>query len=206
MSAPDFNLRETLLSFNGGLWQSTFVRFDSRGSELDRFPCRLNIQDINGEIVASLTHLNSGKTRRMAFREPPDEMQQTVDGHWSLGPPLVGAWPWGAEFCLCHGDQRRRAVIQYSAKGLASFVLIWDRRSLTPPDLPSGPIQLKSGASAHLLPGQILWQFLDDFEVLVMAGKWDAVPMATGIRWRPQPGISHELMLHYGVSGRLEKD
>ncbi|MFL0793879.1 MAG: DUF3598 family protein [Prochlorococcus sp.] len=204
MSASDFNRRETLLAFNGGLWQSTFVRFDSSGSELERFPCRLSVQDIRGEIVASLTHLNSGKTRTMAFREPPDEMLQTVDGHWSLGPSWVRALSWGAEFCLCHGDQRRRAVIHYSAKGLESFVLIWDSRSATQPDLPSAPIKLHSGASADLLPGQILWHCRDDFEVLVMAEQRHAAPMATGIRWRPQPGISHEFIRHYAASGGLE--
>ena len=105
---PQRNCRSTLLIHNAGIWEGQFVRLDPGGREQSRFASHLSVLDTDGLIEASLTNRDSGEVRRMAFREPPAEMQISPQGHWSLGPDRIGPWPWVNELCLVHGDQHRR--------------------------------------------------------------------------------------------------
>ena len=108
---PLADRRHQLLAHNAGIWEGAFVRLDATGQEQERFASHLLVEDSDGRIEASLTNCNSGELRRMAFREPPAEMQISPEGHWSLGPDRIGPWPWVSELCLVHGEQRRRAVV-----------------------------------------------------------------------------------------------
>jgi hypothetical protein len=103
--------RHQLLAHNAGIWEGAFVRLDATGQEQERFASHLLVEDKDGRIEASLTNRNSGDVRRMAFREPPAEMQISPQGHWSLGPDRIGPWPWVSELCLVHGEQRRGAAL-----------------------------------------------------------------------------------------------
>lgn len=204
MVDAEFNRRNTLLAFNAGLWESQFVRFNSMGSELERFPCRLSVAETDGEIVASLTNLKSEAINCMHFQDLPDEMDVMKGGHWSLGPlQLQPASHWGAEFCICDRDQRRRVVIKYSPSGFDSCVLIWDQSAPNQPIVSSSPMQFQCLSVSGASSGHRLWQCGEELEILVMEEPGNGKPGVTGLRWRPRPETTLECMRNYDSEGRF---
>ena len=129
--------REILLTHNSGDWHGCFICCDCHGLERERFKSQLSVQDQGGKVVAALTNISTGQVRSMDFDEPPAEMQISPEGHWSLGPDRIGAWPWVSELCLVWGERRRRAVIRHGSERLESLVVVSEARSgLEEPFLP----------------------------------------------------------------------
>ena len=190
-----FDPRATLLAHNAGLWEGYFLQLDGAADgeavERDRFPSRLLVEERAGVIHADLSNLASGSVRSMRFAEPPPEMQLHPDGHWSLGPDRIGAWPWVSELCLTLGDQRRRAVVRLEGERLISAVLVLEARPGLAVPLPP-PLRLPRLREA----GCWLWRS-DDLELRAALG-W------VELHWLQQPGQSVRLRRSYSPYGLLE--
>jgi hypothetical protein len=202
MDAP-FSRRDTLLAYNAGIWEGSFIRLNGAGLEKERFASHLAVEETDGVIEAALTNLSAGTVRAMRFEEPPVEMQIMAQGHWSLGPDRVGPWPWVSELCLVWGDQRRRAVIRHNSSGLESLVLVIEGRPQLSPaalDVPPAPLQLRSSP----LGPQQRWSW-GNLEVITQATRPAGPGMeAVALRWQPAEGIQLEIERRYGPSGLLE--
>ena len=194
--------RQTLLTYNAGIWQGTFIRLDGSGREVERFGSHLEVADRDGTIHADLTNTSSGKVRSMQFVEPPAEMQISPEGHWTLGPDRIGPWPWVCELCLTWGDQRRRIVVRHNTTGLESLVLVCEGRTGAEPVAPAAPLLLSpSSAGSH----QQRWQLEQHPAVwaITMASRLPAQPEAVSLHWQPQPGIALVLKRGYSEHGLL---
>jgi len=191
-----FDRRATLLAHNGGLWEGTFVRLegqaDGEAVEAERFASRLVVEDRAGTVEADLTNLSSGSVRSMRFAEPPAEMQIAAEGHWSLGPDRIGAWPWVCELCLAGGDRRRRAVVRLEGERLISLVVVIEAWPGISDPAPAPPWRLPAIRQA----GGLLWRPASDLEVRAGSG-W------VELLWQPQPGQTLRLRRAYGEYGLL---
>lgn len=190
------NRRTTLLSHNAGLWEGCFVRLegqpDGQALEVERFASRLLVEDRAGTVDASLTNLDSGSVRSMRFAEPPAEMQITTEGHWSLGPDRIGAWPWVSELCLTAGDRRRRAVLRLEGERLISLVVVTEARpGLSDPPSPA-PWRLPAIRQAQ----GWLWRPAPDLEVKAASG-W------VELDWQPEAARRCRLRRAYSEFGLL---
>lgn len=191
-----FNPRATLLAHNAGIWEGSFVRLegqaDGEAVEAERFASRLVVEDRSGMVEADLTNLNSGTVRSMRFAEPPAEMQISSEGHWSLGPDRIGAWPWVCELCLAGGDRRRRAVVRLDGERLVSLVVVTEARPGVSDPPPSPLWRLPSIRQAEGL----LWRPAPDLEVRAASG-W------VELAWQARPGQLLRLRRSYSEYGLL---
>lgn len=188
--------RATLLAHNAGIWEGCFVRLegqpDGQALEVERFASRLVVEDREGTVDASLTNLDRGSVRSMRFAEPPAEMQITSEGHWSLGPDRIGAWPWVSELCLTAGERRRRAVVRLEGERLISLVVVTEGRPGIGDPPPEAPLRLPAIRQAE----GWLWRPAPDLEVRVAPG-W------VELCWQPQSGRSCRLRRAYSDYGLL---
>lgn len=195
-SMADFDRRATLLAHNAGVWEGTFVRLegqaDGEAVEAERFASRLAVEDRAGAVEANLTNLASGNVRSMRFDEPPAEMQITQEGHWSLGPDRIGAWPWVCELCLAAGDRRRRAVVRLEGERLISLVIVIEARPgiSDPPSPPAWRLPALRQAEG------LLWRPSVDLEVRAATG-------CVELAWQPHAGVILGLRRAYGDHGLL---
>lgn len=196
LTVPSIDRRATLLIHNAGVWEGTFVRLEGQADglavEAERFASRLLVEDRAGTVEAALTNLDSGSVRSMRFAEPPPEMQVTAEGHWSLGPDRIGAWPWVCELCLTAGERRRRAVVRLEGEQLISLVVVIESRPGcvdAPPPSPWRLPAIRQGESR-------LWRPAADLEVR-------AAPGWVELAWRRQPGQALCLRRSYSEYGLL---
>jgi hypothetical protein len=209
-----FSRRATLLRYNAGAWEGTFIRLDATGLEVERFPSSLEVQERDALVVASLTNGRTGSVRTMEFAEPPAEMQIQPQGHWSLGPDRIGPWPWVSELCLVHGDRRRRVVVRHGSDGIESVVLVSEGRpgqGDPPPPQPHRATMLPPAGA-----GQALWLLectaSSRLELALMAQRSWGTPQAVRLRWWPDgefPGAASrptplEIGRCHAASGLLE--
>ncbi len=191
-----FDRRATLLQHNAGLWEGTFVRLegqaDGEAVEAERFASRLEVEDRSGTVEADLTNLASGTVRSMRFAEPPAEMQITAEGHWSLGPDRIGAWPWVCELCLAGGERRRRVVVRLEGERLISLVVVIEARPGISDPPPAPPWRLPPIRQA----GGVLWRPAPDLAVRACSG-------AVKLSWQVQPGRLLGLRRVYSEYGLL---
>jgi hypothetical protein len=203
---PQRSCRSTLLLHNAGTWEGQFVRLDSCGREQSRFASHLSVLDTDGLIEANLTNRDSGEVRRMAFREPPAEMQISPQGHWSLGPDRIGPWPWVNELCLVHGDQRRRAVVRLGSDQLESLVVVWEGRPGLADTPPAAPLQARatggnqSGADE---PGLTTWTIAAGLEIVLPDRRRPGCAQAVRLRWQARPDLLLEIARAYDAYGNL---
>lgn len=197
-----FSRRDTLLHNNAGLWQGTFLRFDSKGRELERFASQLQVADCGGTIHADLTNCNTGTVRSMQFDEPPAEMQITPDGHWSLGPDRIGPWPWVCELCLVWGEQRRRIVVRHDTSALASFVVVLEGRSPESNETASEPWLLDA---PMWIQNQQTWSIGPpaSLALSVMGQRLQGNAEEVCLQWCPEPGVQLEISRRYNAFGLL---
>ena len=195
--------RETLLHFNAGVWEGTFLRLDGNGRELERFGSLLNVSDRAGTIHADLTNRSTGVVRSMQFDAPPAEMQISPDGHWSLGPDRIGAWSWVCELCLVWGHRRRRIVVRHHSTGLESLVLVCEGRQGSPDEAPEAPLQL---TPRLLSPQRSLWSLTSplDVEIGTLNSRGGGEPESVSLQWQPEPGRCLRLERRYDAYGLLE--
>lgn len=188
--------RATLLAHNAGIWEGSFVRLEGRPDgeavEVERFASHLVVEDRDGTVDASLTNLTSGSVRSMRFSEPPPEMQITAEGHWSLGPDRIGAWPWVSELCLAAGSRRRRAVVRLEGDRLISLVVVIEAR----PGIAEAPAPPPWRLPAIRQAEGWRWRAADDLEVC-------AAPGWLELAWQPQPGQLLRLRRSYSEYGLL---
>lgn len=209
-TAADLGRRFTLLAHNGGTWEGSFVRFDRRGLELERFDSRLIVEDQAGTVVASLTNISSGQVRSMDFQEPPPEMQISPKGHWSLGPDRIGPWPWVSELCLVWGNRRRRAVIRHGTDQLESLVLVSEARPDHREPLAPAPLQAmiadQGSSSTAATSNGLIWTLPACLAVTVqaMAQRGQGRSEEVVLSWQPEPQINLEIRRRYGPHGLLE--
>lgn len=191
-----FDRRATLLQHNAGIWEGTFVRLegqaDGEAVEAERFASRLEVADRSGTVEADLTNLASGTVRSMRFAEPPAEMQITAEGHWSLGPDRIGAWPWVSELCLTAADRRRRAVVRLEGERLISLVVVSEAR----PGIDEAPAPPPWRLPALRQAEGLLWRPAADLEVRAATG-W------VELAWQAQPGPLLRLRRAYSAYGLL---
>lgn len=191
-----FDRRATLLARNAGLWEGTFVRLEAQADgeavEAERFASRLAVEDRGGQVDASLTNLSSGSVRSMRFAEPPAEMQITAEGHWSLGPDRIGAWPWVSELCLTAADRRRRAVVRLEGERLISLVVVVEARPGISDLPPAPPVRLPAIRQAE----GWLWRPAPDLELRAASG-W------VELAWQAQPAQTLRLRRAYSQFGLL---
>jgi len=200
----DASRRATLLAHNAGTWEGWFVRCDGRGRELERFASLLTVQDQQGTIEAALTNRSSGSVRRMAFQQPPAEMQIDPRGHWSLGPDRIGAWPWVCELCLVVGPRRRRVVVRHGSEGLESLVLVWEARPGVVDPPPAAPLILSSRPLASEAAAvRLVWQPDPRLELETMAGPRGVGAEQVLLRWDPEGTAVQTLRRAYGSYGAL---
>ena len=209
------NGRSTLLIHNAGTWEGQFVRLDPAGREQRRFASHLSVLDTDGLIEANLTNRDSGEVKRMAFREPPAEMQISPQGHWSLGPDRIGPWPWVNELCLVHGDQRRRAVVRLGSDQLESLVVVWEGRPGLADTPPAAPLQARaSGGGSHQCgnggepagedqPGLTTWTIAAGLEIITPDRRRPGSPQSVVLRWQARPDLLLEIARAYDAYGNL---
>ena len=204
---PLADRRHQLLAHNAGIWEGAFVRLDATGQEQERFASHLLVEDTDGQIEASLTNRNSGEVRRMAFREPPAEMQISPEGHWSLGPDRIGPWPWVSELCLVHGERRRRAVVRLGSDRLESLVIVWEGRPQQADPPPPAPLRARAaapdGLAATREQGQTIWTIAAGLEIGIPDRRQQGCTQAVSLRWQPQPGLQLEMQRTYDPYGNL---
>lgn len=191
-----FDRRATLLARNAGVWEGIFVRLEGQPEgealEVERFASRLLVEERAGTVEADLTNLSSGNVRSMRFVEPPAEMQITAEGHWSLGPDRIGAWPWVCELCLTGGDRRRRAVVRLEGERLVSLVVVIEARPGIGDPPPPPPWRLPAIRQAEGL----LWRPAADLEVRAASG-W------VELAWQQAAGATLRLRRAYSEYGLL---
>ena len=211
-TAADLGRRRTLLAHNAGLWEGSFVRFDRRGLELERFDSRLQVEDQAGTVVAALTNLSSGLVRTMDFQEPPVEMQISPEGHWSLGPDRIGPWPWVSELCLVWGNRRRRAVIRHGTDQLEFMVLVSEarpdhREPLAPAPLQALVTETGSNDSGSFTSNGLIWTLPACLAVTVqtVAQRGQGMAEEVVLHWQPEPEVHLEIRRRYGPHGLLEQ-
>ncbi|MEI7953353.1 MAG: hypothetical protein WCH37_11870 [Synechococcaceae cyanobacterium ELA182] len=206
---PLADRRSRLLAHNAGTWVGQFVRLDANGIEQNRFDTHLLVTDLDGLIEASLTNRDSGEVRRMAFGEPPADMQISREGHWSLGPDRVGPWPWVSELCLVHGEQRRRAVVRLGSDQLESLVIVWEGRPQQADPAPAAPLRAMARAAAPVglaaagEQGQTIWTIAAGLEIVIPDRRHPGSAQALALRWQPQPGLQLEIQRAYDPYGNL---
>ena len=196
--------REILLTHNSGDWHGCFICCDCHGLERERFKSQLSVQDQGGKVVAALTNISTGQVRSMDFDEPPAEMQISPEGHWSLGPDRIGAWPWVSELCLVWGERRRRAVIRHGSERLESLVVVSEARSGLEEPLPPAPLQALA-SPAPTGPG-LIWSLPAALGVTLITAdrRQSGVSEEVGLCWQPEPGIHLEIRRRYSAYGALE--
>ena len=202
---PPLDRRATLLAHNAGVWEGTFVRFDGQGREQERFASHLEVLEREGTIEAALTNGSSGQVRRMAFQEPPAEMQIAPPGHWSLGPDRIGAWPWVAELCLVAGPRRRRVVVRHGGEGLELLVVVVEGRPGVERE-PPAPWALTSRllpAGGEGQPPRRLWCPDPSLEIETVEGRRGQGPERVRLCWHPAGGEPLSLSRAYGPYGNL---
>ena len=196
--------RSRLLAHNAGTWLGQFVRLDASGVEQHRFDSHLLVTDSDGLVEASLTNRDSGEVRRMAFGEPPAEMQISPQGHWSLGPDRIGAWPWVSELCLVHGEQRRRAVVRLGSDRLESLVIVWEGRpqqAEAPPPAPLRAWAAPEDLAATGEQGRTIWTIAAGLEIVIPDRRQQGSAQAVVLRWQPRPGLWLEIERAYDAYG-----
>ena len=195
---------QTLLTHNSGDWHGYFIRCDGRGLEQERFKSQLSVREQGGKVLAELTNVSSGQMRSMDFYESPAEMQISPEGHWSLGPNRIGAWPWVSELCLVWGARRRRAVIRHGSERLESLVLVSEARPGMGEPFPTAP--LKALASPALPGPGLIWSLPAALGVTLQTAdcRQSGVPEQVALCWQPEPGIHLEIRRRYGAYGALE--
>ena len=196
--------REILLTHNSGDWHGCFICCDCHGLERERFKSQLSVQDQGGKVVAALTNISTGQVRSMDFDEPPAEMQISPEGHWSLGPDRIGAWPWESELCLVWGERRRRAVIRHGSERLESLVVVSEARPGMEEPLPPAPLQALA-SPAPTCPG-LIWSLPAALGVTLITAdrRQSGVSEEVGLCWQPEPGIHLEIRRRYSAYGALE--
>ena len=196
--------REILLAHNSGDWHGCFIRCDCHGLERERFKSQLSVQDQGGKVVAALTNISTGQVRSMDFDEPPAEMQISPEGHWSLGPDRIGAWPWVSELCLVWGERRRRAVIRHGSERLESLVVVSEARPGMEEPLPPAPLQALA-SPAPTGPG-LIWSLPAALGITLQTAdrRQSGVSEEVGLCWQPEPGIHLEIRRRYSAYGALE--
>ncbi len=196
--------REILLTHNSGDWHGCFICCDCHGLERERFTSQLSVQDQGGKVVAALTNISTGQVRSMDFDEPPAEMQISPEGHWSLGPDRIGAWPWVSELCLVWGERRRRAVIRHGSERLESLVVVSEARSGLEEPLPPAPLQALA-SPAPTGPG-LIWSLPAALGITLQTAdrRQSGVSEEVGLCWQPEPGIHLEIRRRYSAYGALE--
>ena len=196
------NPRQTLLNHNAGIWQGTFVRFDANGRECERFASHLEVADRDGTIHADLTNCSSGLVRSMQFSEPPPEMQVSPDGHWSLGPDRIGAWPWVCELCLVWGEQRRRVVVRHDSSSLTSFVVVLEGRLMEVKGVPTEPFLLQPPVRQER---QQTWSLGPPFGITlrVMAQGGPGPCDVVCLEWQPKDDLVLQIIRRYSEHGLL---
>ena len=196
--------RNTLLAHNSGFWHGCFIRFDGRGLELERFASQLSVQDQDGRVVAALTNVSSGQVRTMDFYEPPAEMQIIPEGHWSLGPDRIGAWPWVSELCLVWGERRRRVVIRHGTDRLESLVVVCEARPGIQEPVPPAPLQALASQAPN--GAGLIWSLPAALGVTPQTAdrRESGLPEEVALSWQPEPGINLEIRRRYGAYGALE--
>ncbi|MCP9788479.1 DUF3598 family protein [Cyanobium sp. Maggiore-St4-Cus] len=196
--------REILLTHNSGDWHGCFICCDCHGLERERFKSQLSVQDQGGKVVAALTNISTGQVRSMDFDEPPAEMQISPEGHWSLGPDRIGAWPWVSELCLVWGERRRRAVIRHGSERLESLVVVSEARSGLEEPLPPAPLQALA-SPAPTGPG-LIWSLPAALGITLQTAdrRQSGVSEEVGLCWEAEPGIHLEIRRRYSAYGALE--
>ena len=196
--------REILLTHNSGDWHGCFICCDCHGLERERFKSQLSVQDQGGKVVAALTNISTGQVRSMDFDEPPAEMQISPEGHWSLGPDRIGAWPWVSELCLVWGERRRRAVIRHGSERLESLVVVSEARSGLEEPLPPAPLQALA-SPAPTGPG-LIWSLPAALGITLQTAdrRQSGVSEEVGLWWEAEPGIHLEIRRRYSAYGALE--
>ena len=198
--------REILLTHNSGDWHGCFICCDCHGLERERFKSQLSVQDQGGKVVAALTNISTGQVRSMDFDEPPAEMQISPEGHWSLGPDRIGAWPWVSELCLVWGERRRRAVIRHGSERLESLVVVSEARSGLEEPLPPAPLQALA-SPAPTGPG-LIWSLPAALGITLQTAdrRQSGVSEEVGLCWEAEPGIHLEMEIRrrYSAYGALE--
>eukprot|EP00808_Paulinella_micropora_P015078 g20976.t1 len=194
-----------LLDNNGGVWSGSFIKLDGNGREMERWTTRLDVTEaIDGTIYAALTNTITGEVRSMNFQEPPNEMQLTNQGHWTLGPEAIGPFAWISELCLTNPakGERRRAVIRHTGTGLEWFTMVWENRPGLPNVIPpSAPIQ----ASYTLIGDRQVWTLEPGLELITMHTRKQGAPHEVGLRWRPEPTSSWlEVFRRHNEYGTLQ--
>ena len=129
---------------------------------------------------------------RLRFAEPPAEMQISPEGHWSLGPERIGAWPWVAELCLAGGERRRRAVVRLEGERLISLVVVVEAR----PGVDETPSPPSWRLPAIRQAEGLLWRPAADLEVRAAAGSVE-------LAWRQPAGETLRLRRAYSQYGLL---
>ena len=196
--------REILLTHNSGDWHGCFICCDCHGLERERFKSQLSVQDQGGKVVAALTNISTGQVRSMDFAEPPAEMQISPEGHWSLGPDRIGAWPWVSELCLVWGERRRRAVIRHGSERLESLVVVSEARPGMEEPLPPAPLQALA-SPAPTGPG-LIWSLPAALGITLQTAdrRQSGVSEEVGLCWEAEPGIHLEIRRRYSAYGALE--
>jgi len=202
MSQELMATRDTLLRHNAGIWEGCFIRLDGRGHELERFPSRLEVSDRAGTIHADLTNGRTGVVRSMQFREPPPEMQISAEGHWSLGPDRIGAWPWVCELCLVWRNQRRRIVVRHGSAEIESMVLVGEARP--------GSSQEETVARLQLTPqaqGPLTWLWTApaplSLTITTPRSRKPGSPESVSLCWQPEAGVQLHIQRAYSPYGML---
>jgi len=197
---PSSNRRANLLDHNAGHWEGSFIRLDGQGLESERFGTRLHVQELDGQIEAALTYLNTGKVATMRFVDPPDLMTISPEGHWSLGPDKTGPWPAVMELCLVDGERRRRVVVRHGAERLESVVVVVEARPGVADPAPAQPLRavLVEGDEA---PASCSWQLTADLTLTTALERRFGDPLAVKLCWQPEPGRRLVIERGYGANG-----
>ncbi len=193
--------RAALLQHNRGHWKGCFIRLGGGGSEEDRFPTSLEVQERDGVIENQLTYLASGEQRAMNFENVPFTMQVNAGGAWSLGPSAITPLAWTGELSVVHGDQRRRIVARHGFHGLDQVVYIVETRSGGEPVAPAKPLQCTTRAHGNW----VIWQPEPHVELLLDArDRHMGDNTVCGLRWLTPEGQCHQIVRRYDKNGYLQ--
>ena len=193
--------RSALLQHNSGHWKGCFIRLGNSGSEEDRFPTSLQVQERDGVIENCLTYLASGEQKSMNFKNVPFTMQVNASGGWSLGPSAITPLAWVGELSVVHGNERRRVVARHGFHGLDQLVYIVETRAGGEPSTPSQPLQCKTRTSGNWM----IWQPEPNVELLLdTRDRHMGDNTVCGLRWINPEGETRQIVRRYDKNGYLE--